>query len=124
MGDLPSFTSVDSYGLPTNDGTSAPSNVDIQNPNQSSNSGVLATLEGWGTSVVHGIESVGSDVASAAESGIKTVYQGGKTVVGDVVSGVEGVGSFATSQLVIVILAVGVGLYLIGKGGLKIPVVL
>lgn len=115
-------------GLPSSDGTSANPLVSVPDPTPSTPSGFLSTVESYASSAVTGAESAASSVFSGAvsaggavingaESAVKTGYSAGKTVIGDVTSGVEGVVGFGVNQVVLVIAAVGIALYFVGKTG-------
>lgn len=111
----------DQFGLPITDGTSVNASVNISNPDQSSHSGLLSSLESFGSNALNSLEKGAEVTIQAGESAVKTVYQGGKTVVGDVVGGAQGIVTSTTSALtgniVILLLALGVGIYLVGKSG-------
>ncbi len=102
----------DLMGLPNSDGSpDAPPVINIADPNTAPEPhGFISTLEGYGSKAI-----------DTAESGIKTVYQGAKTVVGDVVGGAESVVSGAvsglTNDIVIILVVVGVVLVLVAKSG-------
>lgn len=103
---------TDAAGFPNDDSSGvAPSNIDLNDPDSSPvGSGMLSTLESWGSTAVNSVES-----------GVKTVYGGAKTVVGDVVGGAEnavtGVASSFTGDILLVLGLVVVGLVLIAQSG-------
>jgi len=102
----------DIAGFPASDGSaSAPSNVDMSDPDGSSTpSGFLGTLESWGKSAVTGTENA-----------VKTVYSGAKTVVSDTVGGAEkvvtGVENSLTGDVLLILGVLVVGLVLIAQSG-------
>lgn len=110
---------TDAAGLPTSD-DSAPAapNVDMPDPDGTSTpSGFLSSIESFGSAAV-----------ASVESGVSTVYNAGKTVVGDAVAGTEnaaskvasiGTGAVTsiTGNLVLILAVVGVALVLIAQSG-------
>lgn len=117
---LQATTMVDQYGLPITTGDVEPAGIVASDPNQTQNSGIISTLEGWGSSAVSEVESGASAALQAGESAVTTVYNAGKTVAGDAVNGVEGVVNYGTTTIIILVLALAIGLYIVGKGGLKV----
>lgn len=123
-----------SRGLPSTDPTGSNPLVSVPDPTPSVHSGfldsvenvassALDSVESGASSVFHGAASLGGSVLDTAGSAIKTGYSAGKTVVGDVVTGVEGVASFGVNQIVLVIAVVGIALYFVGKtGAIKVSV--
>ena len=111
-------SSVDSSGMLASDpAPAAPSNVDMADPDQTQTPGFLSSIESFASAAVTG-----------AENAVGTVYTGAKTVVGDTVGGVESVAgkavggvtgavSSVTMNIVLIVAAVGVGLYFIFKTG-------
>jgi len=109
---------VDSSGMISSDPSpGAPTNVDMNDPDNTQTSGFLDKMENFGLSVVHG-----------AEATVETVYGAGKTVVGDVVTGAEGVVqktvnigtgavSSVTMNIVMILVVVGIGLVFIARSG-------
>lgn len=112
------MTMYDSSGMIASDpAPAAPSNVDMSDPDQTQTPGFLSSLE-----------SFASGAIQHAENGIADVYGAGKTVVGDVAGGVEGVvqktvniGTGAitsvTMNIVIVLGIVAIALVYIAKSG-------
>lgn len=108
----------DGSGLLTGIGTSVSPNLLVANPDQTQNMGLISTLEGYFDRAVDAISEGAQDAYEGAKGVIGDIYGGAKTVVGDVGEGAEHILGFTTNQAVVLVLAVGVGLYLAGKGGL------
>lgn len=115
--------SIDSYGLPTSIGTSVPSTLLVENPDQTQSYGFLSTLEGWFDKSVDAVGAAADSAIEGSKKAIGELYGAGKTVVTDVGTGAEHLLGFTTNQAVLLVLALGVGLYLAGKSGaLKISI--
>jgi len=112
--------STDSSGMPVSDGTApAPAVVTMNDPSPASTPSVN------GTSFLGSIESLSSKVISKAESGVKTVYGGVKTVASDVTGGAEHLVSDVTGTVTTPIILLGIVLvvglvYIAYSGNVKV----
>lgn len=132
--------SVDAaLGLPTSDGTTTNPLVDVQNPNGGVDP-VTGQQPGFFANAENKIASVTSGVIGSVESGVEGIYGGAKSTLGvvatdvasgfnyaadtaagivkkDIIAPVEGVLGFGVGQTVLLIAALGIALYFVGKTG-------
>ena len=129
-------SSVDSMGLPASNPVSQnPTNLVTTSPDQTSNGGIIDSLEGYfgnavdsvengASSLVSGASSVASSAASGvsnaassvlhgAEAAVTGAYGAVKTVATDVTSGVSSIGSGIFNHFLLYMIVAGGILYLV-----------
>lgn len=120
---------VDGQGLPTNDSSSTDPRVNLVNPDQTRNTGLIDSLEGYSTSAFDASAQFAGDAIRSVESFLKgfedevvedipKVYRGAKQVSGDIIHGVESVVGFTTNQVILIVVATAFLVYVLGKSGI------
>lgn len=111
------FDDVTSLGLPSVNPVATNPLVAMSNPDQTTNTGFISTIEDYGSGFIHGAEDLFSGTVSAAESAVKSTYSAVKSVASDVTTGVENVVGFGTGQIAMILIVGGLALYLVFKSG-------